>query len=203
MSEFIIQTIETTGYLGIALLMLLENIFPPIPSELIVPFAGYVAARGDLWFPGVIAAATLGSVIGALPWYALGLWFSEPRLKRMADRYGRWFAVTAGDVDSASAWFWRYRAAAVFFGRMVPTIRTLISLPAGTVRMGMPLFLLLTTLGSALWVSLLAGAGLLLEAHYDVVGQYVEPVTKLVVILVVAAYLYRLVTFHRRGAGGS
>lgn len=201
MSEFIIHTIETTGYLGIALLMLLENIFPPIPSEIIVPFAGYVAARGDLWFPGVIAAATLGSVVGALPWYALGLWFSEARLRRMADRFGRWLAITAADVETASYWFRRYRAAAVFFGRMVPTVRTLISLPAGTVRMRMPLFLLLTAAGSALWVTLLASAGLLLEAHYQEVGHFVEPVTKLVVIGVVLAYLYRLVTFHRRRRG--
>lgn len=198
MSEFIINTIEATGYLGIALLMLLENIFPPIPSEIIVPFAGYVAARGDLWLPGVIMAATFGSVIGALPWYWLGVFFSEERLTRMADRFGRWFAITADDVETASHWFRRYDAAAVFFGRMVPTIRTLISLPAGTVRMGLPLFLLLTTLGSAIWVSLLAGAGLLLDAHYDKVGHFVEPVTKIVIIAVVAAYLYRLITFHRR-----
>lgn len=198
MSDFIIQTIEATGYLGIMLLMLLENIFPPIPSEIIVPFAGYVAAQGDLWFPGVIAAATLGSVIGALPWYFLGVWFSEERLKRMADRFGRWFAITADDVDTASYWFRRYDAAAVFFGRMIPTIRTLISLPAGTVRMRMPLFLLLTTLGSAIWVSLLASAGLLLEAHYDKVGHLIEPVTKAVIAIVVISYLYRLVTFHRR-----
>lgn len=178
MSEFIIHTIEATGYFGVGLLMLLENIFPPIPSEIIVPFAGYVAARGDLWFPGVIIAATVGSVIGALPWYFLGLWFSEARLKRMADRFGRWFAITADDVETASYWFRRYDAYAVFFGRMIPTIRTLISLPAGTVRMGLPLFLLLTTLGSAIWVSILASAGLLLEAHYDKVGVFVEPVTK-------------------------
>ncbi|MDN5862147.1 MAG: DedA family protein [Salinisphaera sp.] len=198
MSAFIIHTIEASGYFGIMLLMLLENIFPPIPSELIVPFAGYVAARGDLWFPGVIAAATLGSVLGALPWYALGLWFSEARLKRLADRFGRWLAVTYDDVETASCWFRRYDAAAVFFGRMIPTVRTLISLPAGSVRMSMPLFLLLTALGSALWVAMLASAGLLLEAHYDKVGHFVEPVTKAVIAIVVLAYVYRLVRFHRR-----
>lgn len=197
MTEFIVSSIQSAGYVGIALLMLLENLFPPIPSELIVPFAGYVAARGDLWLPGVIAAATLGSVAGALPWYALGWYFNEQRLQRLAARYGRWFTITPDEVAMASAWFQRYGAAAVFFGRMIPTIRTVISLPAGIVRMGLPLFLLLTTLGSAIWVSILAGAGLLLEAHYDKVGHFIEPVTKLIVAAVVLIYVYRLITFKR------
>lgn len=197
MVEFIISTIEATGYLGIALLMLLENLFPPIPSELIVPFAGYVAARGDLWFPGVIAAATAGSVIGALPWYALGWWFNEQRIKRLAARYGRWFTITPDDVAKAVAWFDRWGAAAVFFGRMVPTIRTLISVPAGVVRMRMPLFLLLTTLGSAVWVAILATAGLLLEAHYKQVEHFVSPVTKVLIVAIVLIYIYRLITFKR------
>src|SRR5699024_8202967 len=135
MTDFIISSIQSAGYVGIALLMLLENLFPPIPSELIVPFAGYVAARGDLWLPGVIAAGTLGSMSGALPWYALGWWFNEERLKRMAARYGRWFTITPDEVATASVWFHRYGPAAVFFGRMIPTIRTVISLPAGIVRM--------------------------------------------------------------------
>src|SRR5699024_4364735 len=170
---------------------------PPIPSELIVPFAGYVAARGDLSLAGVIAAATLGSGVGALPWYALGMLFSEARLKRLAKRYGRWFTITPGDVATASVWFNRHGAAAVFFGRMVPTVRTLISLPAGIVRMRLPLFLLLTTLGSAVWVTLLATAGLLLEAHYKQVEHFVEPVTKLILIAVVLIYLYRFFTLSR------
>lgn len=198
MTDFIISSIESTGYVGIALLMLLENVFPPIPSELIVPFAGYVAARGDLWFPGVIMAATFGSVLGALPWYFLGRWFNEARIKRMAARYGRVLTITPGDVEKAVAWFRRYGAAAVFFGRMIPTIRTLISVPAGIVRMRMSLFLFLTTLGSAIWVAVLGGAGLLLEAHYEQVGHYIEPVTKVIVVLIVVTYIYRLLTFNPR-----
>lgn len=198
MTDFIISSIQSAGYVGIALLMLLENLFPPIPSELIVPFAGYVAASGDLSLAGVIASATLGSVVGALPWYALGWWFSEARLKRMAASYGRWFTITPDEVASASRWFDRYGAAAVFFGRMVPTIRTVISLPAGTVRMKIPLFLLLTALGSAIWVTLLASAGLLLEAHYEKVAHFIEPVAKAVVVAVVLVYIYRLLTFNRR-----
>lgn len=197
MTDFIISSIESAGYVGIALLMLLENLFPPIPSELIVPFAGYVAARGDLWLPGVIASATAGSVVGALPWYALGVWFSEERLKRMAARYGRWFTITPEEVGSASVWFHRFGPAAVFFGRMVPTIRTVISLPAGMVRMGMPLFLLLTTLGSAIWVTILAMAGLLLEAHYEQVVHIIEPVTWVIVIAIILTYIYRFSTFNR------
>lgn len=197
MTDFIISSIESAGYLGIALLMLAENIFPPIPSELIVPFAGYVAARGDLWFPGVVAAATLGSVVGALPWYFLGVWANEARIMRIAARYGRVLTVRPSDVEKASAWFRRFGPAAVFLGRMIPTVRTLISVPAGVVRMRLPLFLLLTTLGSAIWVALLASAGVLLEAHYDRVGQFVGPVAKAIVVFIVVSYLYRLVTFNR------
>lgn len=200
MTEFIISAIESTGYVGIALLMLLENLFPPIPSELIVPFAGYVAARGDLWLPGVIAAATFGSVVGALPWYALGWYCNEQRLQWLAGRYGRWLTVSHAEVAAGSRWFRRYGPAAVFFGRMVPTIRTVISIPAGVVRMGLPLFLLLTTVGSIIWVTLLAGAGVLLEAHYDLVGHVVDPFTKVIVATVVLLYIYRLLTFGRRRA---
>lgn len=197
MTDFIISSIQSAGYIGIALLMLLENLFPPIPSELIVPFAGYVAARGDLWLPGVIASATVGSVVGALPWYALGWWFSEARLRRLAARYGRWFTITPDEITTATVWFNRFGPAAVFFGRMIPTIRTVISLPAGTVRMSMPLFLLLTTIGSAIWVTILAAAGLMLEAHYAQVGHYIEPVTKVIVAAIVLTYIYRFFTFNR------
>ncbi len=196
MTDFIITSIESTGYVGIVLLMLLENIFPPIPSELIVPFAGYVAAQGELWFPGVIMAATLGSVLGALPWYLLGVWFTEARIKWLAARYGRWLTFTPRDVERASAWFRRYGAAAVFFGRMIPTVRTLISVPAGIVRMRMALFLLLTTLGSAAWVTLLASGGLVLEAHYEQIGHYIEPVARVVVALALVTYVYRWFTFN-------
>lgn len=198
MVDFIIITIQTTGYVGIALLMVLENVFPPIPSEIIVPFAGFVAARGELWFPGVVMAATFGSVIGALPWYYLGVWFNEARIKRLASCYGRWLTMTPGDVDTASVWFHQYGPAAVFFGRMIPTVRTLISVPAGIVRMSLPAFLLLTTLGSAIWVTLLASAGLLLDAHYERVGTFVEPVTNVVIIVIVGTYIYRLVTYSGR-----
>src|SRR5699024_8406608 len=115
----------------------------------------------------------------------------------LAQRFGRWFTITPEEVAAASLWFRRYGAAAVFFGRMVPTIRTVISLPAGSVRMGLPLFMVLTTLGSAIWVSLLAGAGLLLDAHYDKVGDFIEPVTQVIVVAVVLIYVYRLLTFNR------
>lgn len=198
MSEFIISSIESGGYVGVALLMLLENVFPPIPSELIVPFAGYVAARGDLSFVGVIVAATAGSVIGALPWYALGMYLGEDRVKRIAARHGRWLTLTPDDVDMASRWFRRHGAATVFFGRMVPTVRTLISVPAGSVRMRLPRFVLLTAAGSAVWVTILASAGLLLEAHYARVEHFVEPVTRVIFIVIVLGYIYRLVTFNRR-----
>lgn len=195
MADFIISTIQWGGYAGIVALMILENVFPPVPSEIVVPFAGFVAAQGELWFPGVVLAATLGSVLGALPWYWLGRYFRKERIKRFAGSHGRWLTLSPHDVDSAFEWFQRYGSASVFFGRMIPTIRTLISVPAGIARMNFGVFLLLTTLGSAIWVGVLAAAGLLLEARYDLVADYIEPVTWIVIGVLVVSYIYRFVTF--------
>lgn len=202
MTEFILNTIENSGYLGVALLMLLENLFPPLPSELILPLAGYLTTQGELSFLGMLGAAMAGSVAGALPWYYLGVWLDEGRVVHLADRYGRWLTVTPKDVVRAFAWFRKYKGAAVFFGRMVPTVRTLISVPAGSVRMPLLRFLLLTALGSAIWISLLGAAGLWLGANYEQVGHYISPVGNAIVAAVVVLYLYRLLTFRRHQSRG-
>ena len=118
MFHSIVDIVSQGGYLGIFLLMLAENVFPPIPSELIMPLAGFVAARGELNIILVILAGTAGSVVGALPWYYAGALFGKDRLKRLAARHGRWLTVSPGDIDKASDWFERHDAAAVFFGRL-------------------------------------------------------------------------------------
>lgn len=192
MFETIVDTVAQSGYLGIFMLMFAENLFPPIPSELIMPLAGFVAARGELNLPLTILAGTLGSIVGALPWYYAGALMGQERLKRLADRYGRWLTVSADDVDHAAHWFQCHGAKAVFFGRLVPAIRTLISVPAGITRMPLLPFLFYSTIGSLIWTSLLAIAGYLLEKQYVLVADYVDPVSKFVVIAVVAIYLYRL-----------
>lgn len=193
MSDWIKSIIEGFSYPGIAFLMLLENVFPPIPSELIMPLAGFVAARGELNFIAVVLVGTAGSVVGALPWYYAGAKLGTERMKRLARRWGHWLTLSPEDVDKAGAWFDRHGKGAVFFGRLMPAVRTLISVPAGIVGMPMTLFLLYSTLGSLIWTALLALAGFLLESQYEKVQAYLNPVSTAIVVLMVLYYLYRLI----------
>ncbi len=199
MAQWIISFIEQQGYLGIAMLMVLENVFPPIPSELIMPFAGFSAARGNLSLAGVLVAGTIGSLLGTLPWYVAGRCLTEQRLKRWAGRWGRWLTVSPGDIDHASDWFKRHGRAAVFFGRMVSAVRSVISVPAGIARMGLLAFLGWSAAGSLLWVSLLVGLGYGLESQYARVQAWLDPVTTLIVAAIVVGYLWRVLSFKPQG----
>lgn len=196
MFEFIVDVLGSAGYLGVFFLMALENIFPPIPSELIMPFAGFVVARGDLGLVGVLLAGTAGSVLGTLPWYYAGKAFGHERLRRMAARWGQWLTVTPDELDKALATFDKHGVKAVLFGRLIPAIRTLISIPAGIARMRLLPFLAWSTIGSLVWCSILTGAGFVLEANYEAVATYVDPVSKVVLGLIIVTYIYRLVTFR-------
>ncbi|WP_034385969.1 DedA family protein [Deinococcus sp. YIM 77859] len=200
MADWVQNLMDSMGYLGILLLMILENIFPPIPSELIMPSAGFAAARGDLNLVMVIAVGTLGSVLGTLPLYYIGRVFSEERLVQWADRYGKWLTVRGDDIRKADDWFDRHGTKAVLFGRMVPGIRSLLSLPAGMSEMPMPKFLLYSAIGSAMWSSLLAGAGYLLGENYHRVEQYVGPASKIILALVVVAAVVWFVKRKREQA---
>ena len=195
MFDWVVSTIESWGYLGVFVLMVAENVFPPIPSEVIMPLAGFLAGSGRMSLSLTMLVGTLGSVIGTLMWYYVGLWFGEERLKRFAARHGRWLGLSPGDIDAAHHWFARHGAMAVFFGRMIPAIRTLISVPAGLARMPMWKFLSYTVAGSALWTGVLTFAGLALHENYARVADYVDPVSKLVVVTVVVIYLYRVITW--------
>jgi membrane protein DedA with SNARE-associated domain len=197
MFSWIAQLIERTGYLGVALLMFLENVFPPIPSELIMPMAGFTAARGDLRFIGIVLAGTAGSVAGATLWYYVGTLVTTKRLKAWGEKHGRWLTLKPDDVDKASEWFGKHGGAAVFVGRLVPTVRTLISVPAGIFAMGRRKFILLTLLGSGIWSTALTAAGYLLEDRYEQVGRYLNPVATGVFAVIVLVYLYRLVTWRK------
>jgi membrane protein DedA with SNARE-associated domain len=196
MFEFITGLLEKSGYLGVFALMALENIFPPIPSEMIMPFAGFVVARGELSLAGVLLAGTAGSVAGALPWYYAARWYGCERLKRLADRRGRWLTITSSDIDGALAAFRKHGRKAVLFGRLVPAVRTLISVPAGLGNMSLPQFLLYSGIGSLAWSGLLTAAGFLLENKYTEVARYVDPVSKTVLGAMLACYLYRVVTYR-------
>lgn len=196
MFDSIIQFLNGAGYLGIATLMFLENLFPPIPSEVIMPLAGFGAGQGRLSLWGVIVAGTAGSVAGALFWYYVGKWIGADRLRRWAARHGRWLTLKPSDLDRVDRWFDQHSGKAVFLGRLIPAIRTLISVPAGVFGMGLPRFLLFSTLGTALWTALLAVAGYLLQGQHDKVAAWLNPVSNIVLVLIVVGYLYRVLTWR-------
>ena len=198
MFEWIVRTITDLGYAGIVFLMFLENVFPPIPSELIMPMAGFAAARGDLNVWGVIAAGIVGTILGTLPWYIAGALLGIDRIKALAARFGRVMTITPDEVDQAVGWFDRYGYVAVFIGRLIPAIRTIISAPAGVARMPMLPFLVWTSIGTGLWVGLLTFAGYVLEAEFHRIEGYIDPLSKVVVVAVVGVYIWRLVTFGRK-----
>ncbi len=183
-SEWVLIIMEQFGLLGITVMMFLENVFPPIPSELIMPAAGFAAAMGKMNLVLVIIAGTLGSVLGALPLYYLGTVFDEKHLFSLAEKYGKYVLVKPSDVTNAQDWFHKYGKTVIFFGRMIPAIRSLISIPAGMARMPMLPFLVLTAIGSAIWTTILAYAGYILGANYEQVEAFIEPISKIVVIVV-------------------
>ncbi|MFZ3193460.1 MAG: DedA family protein [Moraxellaceae bacterium] len=180
LGEWILQVMSELGYVGIVLLMFLENVFPPIPSELIMPAAGFAAARGELSLIGIIAAGSLGSVLGAVVLYALGRMLHEQRLIALTDRYGKWLLVSSDDIRKADDWFDRHGNKIVFFGRLIPAIRSLLSIPAGMSGMPFGQFLLYTSLGTTLWSGLLALAGYQLGNNYEAIEVWIAPISKVV-----------------------
>jgi len=169
----VVDIIERFGYAGIALLIALETVFPPLPSEIILPLGGFTASRGDLTLWGVMLAATLGSVVGALILYGVGRWFGQERLYWLVDRYGRYVMLKQSDIDKANSWFERYSGKAVIIGRLVPVVRSLVSIPAGLTKMPLPIFIVYTALGSAAWNGILVGSGYLLGDNWEEVEEYV------------------------------
>ena len=195
LESFVHATMEQLGVLGIALLMFLENIFPPIPSELIMPLAGYLATQGNISILSVIAAGSLGSVAGVVPWYFLGRLMGEKKLMAIAARYGRWLTMSPSDVEHAGDHFRRHGKISVLLGRLVPTVRTLISVPAGIARMPFAWFLFYSAIGSVIWTAALAFAGFGLGQAYGVVKDYINPIATGVLIVMIAFYIYRVATF--------
>jgi membrane protein DedA with SNARE-associated domain len=200
MAEWIIRFIEQHGYLAVAGLMVVENLFPPIPSELIMPFAGFAAARGELNAVAVVAVGAVSSVVGALPWYVVGRWIGRDRLLRWVERDGRWLTVERDDLLRAESWFARRGALAVCVGRLVPALRSVISAPAGIARMPLLRFLLWSTLGSAIWCAALVTLGHLLEQRYTEVARWLDPATRIILAGCVLAYAWRWWRYPRRRA---
>ncbi|HYO80817.1 MAG TPA: DedA family protein [Bryobacteraceae bacterium] len=199
MGEWIVEIVAKLGYVGVFLLTLLENIFPPIPSELVMPLAGYHAAQGRFGLVGAIAAGSAGSVLGTIAWYWLGRHIGEKRLRDWADRRGKWLTLDGDDIDSAAEWFHRRGIWAVFVCRLIPGLRTWISLPAGFSEMPMRQFLAPTILGTVLWTSALTVAGHLLGQNYNNIDGVLGTVSWVVIASIALMYVFRLIQRSRPG----
>ena len=187
LASWVQDVIESLGYLGVALLVIAENVFPPIPSEIVLPFAGFVARRGDGSVVVMVIASTIGSVLGALILYAIAAAIGPERIHSFVVRFGKWFGVKESDMVRAEAWFDRRSNVAVLVGRCVPLIRSLVSIPAGFRRMRFVPFVMLTAIGSAVWNVALIGAGAALGDQWDRVGDYVGVFQWIVIAALVAA----------------
>jgi membrane protein DedA with SNARE-associated domain len=194
MTGWIEYLIEAFGALGVALLMTLENLFPPIPSEFILPFAGFLVGRGELGFLPALVASTAGSLSGALILYALGRWGG----RNLILRYGRFLRVKEADLDRAEGWFDKYDQWVILFGRMVPGVRSVVSIPAGMLRTPFLQFVLLTTAGSAAWNALLLGAGWYLGENWQQIQGIVGSVSNFVLILVAVALVCAAIWWWQR-----
>lgn len=196
MSDWIIRLIEQSGYLGVAFLMFLETVFPPIPSEVIMPIAGLNASRGEMTLWGVILSGTAGAMLGNCFWYFAARIIGVDRFLPLIDKWGRWLTIDRREIDKGERLFARYGAAFVFFGRLLPTIRSLISIPAGLLKLRLSTFILWSTIGTAGWTALLATAGYQLGQQFDEVEAVIGPVSTAVIVLIVVGYIWRLITWR-------
>ncbi len=198
MADFVIDWINRGGYLGVFLLMFLETVFPPIPSEVIMPLAGLSAARGAMTLPGVVGAGTAGAMFGNFFWYLLARVIGLARFKPFIEQHGRWLTLDWPDVEKAERLFGRFGGVVVGFGRMVPTIRSVVSIPAGLLQMRLKTFLLWSTLGTAGWSTGLAVAGFVLGTQFDEIERFLGPLSVAVIALIIGTYLWRQLTWRRR-----
>ena len=198
MQDWIVNAIQTTGAWGVALLMFAENVFPPIPSEIIMPLAGYLASQEKMNLWVAIVGGSIGSLAGALLWYEVGRRLDNRNVKVWLDRHGAWLTLCPDDVDKACRFFDRHGAPSVFLGRLVPLVRTLISVPAGFANMSLGVFLLYSAAGTVIWTALLAYGGLWLGSNFPRVGDYVGIFTWIVIAAAAAWYVIRVVNLRRR-----
>lgn len=199
--DWLTRAVEQWGYVGLVAVVALENLFPPIPSEVVLPFAGFLTTYSALTFPGVVAAATAGSLLGALILYAVGRVLGRDRVYAFVVRHGRLLSVDAEQVQRAELWFGRYGPWTVFFGRMVPIIRSLVSIPAGVAAMDLVTFVGYTLGGTLLWNIALAGAGAALGAAWPLVQRWVsyyQDVVVAVAVVAVVAWWIRRARSRRR-----
>ena len=199
MTQWILETIAAGGYWGILFLMALENVFPPIPSEVIMGLGGINVAQGRMAFWPLLIAGSIGSTIGNYIWYMIGRRMGYQRLKPFIDRWGRWLTLEWQDVEAMIAFFQRHGHWVVFALRFSPLMRTMISLPAGLAHMGRVQFLIYTMAGTTIWNIILIGAGYYLGNNFEAVERFTGPVTLATVGVIVGLYVWRVVRWQPRG----
>ena len=198
MEAWITDWMNQFGYFGVFLLILLENVFPPIPSEVILTLGGFMTTSTSLTKIGVILAATAGSVLGAALLYGIGLLLDVERLEKIVKKYGKYLRLTVKDIHKADAWFDKYGVWAVFFGRLVPLVRSLISIPAGMSNMKFGLFLLFTTLGTLIWNTVLVSVGSAVGENWEDIIGYMDIYSNIVYVLIVIVGIAFLVWYFKK-----
>ncbi|AVQ36853.1 DedA family protein [Staphylococcus kloosii] len=198
MEKWIIHFMEQYGYFGIAWLIFLENVFPPIPSEIILTFGGFMTTKTDLTFVGVVITSTIGSVIGAIALYGIGTWIGENKLYNLVQKYGKFLRVTTEDLTKTFKWFERYGYWTIFFCRFIPLIRSLISIPAGITRMNIWIFIIFTTIGTLLWNIVLIYLGQTVGGNWHVIVNYMDIYSKIIYVLLLLLVIYILFKWLKR-----
>ncbi|HEY7808966.1 MAG TPA: DedA family protein [Allosphingosinicella sp.] len=198
MGDLVPRLIDQFGYLGVGLLMFLETVFPPIPSEVIMPLAGVAAAQGSMNLAGVVASGTAGAMFGNVFWYAVARVIGLKRFRPFIEKHGRWFTLDWYDIEKAEKLFGRFGSAIVGVGRILPTIRSVVSIPAGLLHMRLRNFLFWSTVGTTAWSSALAIAGYLLGKQFDDINKVLGPLSTAIIVLIVLAYIWRQLTWRKR-----
>ena len=199
--EYINRAVETNSiiaYLTICLAMFLENIIPPIPSEIIMPLGGFFVYQQKLNFYILVFWGLIGTIAGSMPWYYLGKLVNEKRLSNFLDKKGKYLGITSKDLTKSKLWFDKYGSSLVFWGRLIPGIRTLISVPAGMELMPLRKFLIWTTLGSLIWVVFLTYAGFVFGENYQIIETFLDQIKYIVKPILILIFVYFLIKFFLR-----
>ena len=198
MTDWVIDLIEQTRYLGVAFLRFLETVFPPIPSEVIMPLAGVAAAQGTMSLGGVIASGTAGAMFGNIFWYLVARVIGLRRFRPFIEKHGRWLTLDWYDIEKSEKLFGRFGSVIVGIGRLLPTVRSVVSIPAGLLQMRLKNFLIWSTIGTAGWSSALAIAGYLLGKQFEDINKILGPLSSAIIALIVLAYVWRQLTWRKR-----
>ena len=190
-----VETNSTMAYLTICFAMFLENIIPPIPSEIIMPLGGFFVYQQKLNFYILVLWGVLGTIAGSIPWYYLGKLVNEKRLSNFLDKRGKFIGITSNDLIKSKRGFDKYGVSLVFWGRLVPGIRTLISVPAGMELMPLRKFLIWTSLGSLIWVALLTYAGFVFGENYQIIETYLDQIKYILKPILILILVYFLIKF--------